>query len=156
MKVLLQRVLRAQVRVEGTVVGAIGQGYVALIGVGRGDTQADVEFVARKIAGLRLWPDEEGKMNRSLVEAVRPAAVLAVSQFTLLADTRRGMRPSFDAAAGPEEARPLYEALVERLRGAGMEVSTGIFQADMELELINHGPVTIWVESEASRGGVAI
>lgn len=151
-RVLLQRVSRAQVRVAGEITGAIGAGYVALIGVARGDTQADVDYLCRKIVALRLWPDEAGKMNRPLLEAVAAPAVLAVSQFTLLADTRRGLRPSFDAAATPEEARPLYEVLIAQLRAAGVQVETGVFQADMDVELVNRGPVTILLDS---RDGVA-
>lgn len=149
---MLQRVSRAQVRVAGEITGAIAAGYVALIGVARGDAQADVDYLCRKIVALRLWPDEAGKMNRSLREAVAPPAVLAVSQFTLLGDTRRGLRPSFDAAAAPEEARRLYESLVVHLRAAGVQVETGVFQADMDVELVNQGPVTIWLDS---RDGVA-
>lgn len=146
-RVLLQRVSRARVRVQAGISGEIEAGYVALIGVAAGDTQADVDYLARKIAALRLWPDEAGKMNRSLLEAVHPPAVLAISQFTLLADTRRGLRPSFDAAAAPEEARPLYESLIRQLRAAGIRVETGVFQANMDVELINQGPVTILVDS---------
>ncbi|TAN20815.1 MAG: D-tyrosyl-tRNA(Tyr) deacylase [Acidobacteria bacterium] len=152
MRVLLQRVSRARVRVGGEITGEIGAGYVALIGVARGDTQADMDYLCRKIAALRLWPDEAGKMNRSLLEAVAAPAVLAISQFTLLADTRRGLRPSFDAAAPPEEARPLYEGLIAQLRTAGVNVATGVFQADMDVELVNQGPVTVLLDS---RDGVA-
>lgn len=151
-RVLLQRVSRAQVRVAGEIRGAIGAGYVVLIGVAKGDTQADVDYLCRKIVALRLWPDEAGKMNRSLREAVAPPAVLAISQFTLLADTRRGLRPSFDAAAPPEEARWAYESLIAQLRAAGVGVEQGVFQADMDVELVNQGPVTILLDS---REGVA-
>ncbi|MGH9468647.1 MAG: D-aminoacyl-tRNA deacylase [Terriglobales bacterium] len=147
MRVLLQRVRSAEVRVAGSLTGAIGPGYLALIGVARDDTPADVSYLCRKILAVRLWPDEHGKMNRSLLEAVHPPAVLAVSQFTLLADTRRGLRPSFDAAAPPELARSLYDLLVQQLRASGVSVSTGIFQAEMDVALFNQGPVTIWLES---------
>lgn len=150
MRALLQRVRSAQVRVAGAVVGSIGAGYVALIGVARGDTAADADYIYRKITALRLWPDVDGKMNFSLLEAVRPPAVLAISQFTLLGDTRRGLRPSFDAAAPSAQARPLYEAVIARLRSAGVEVASGVFQADMEVELINSGPVTIWIDSRVA------
>ncbi|MGH9474761.1 MAG: D-aminoacyl-tRNA deacylase [Terriglobales bacterium] len=149
MRVLLQRVTSARVQVSGSVVGAIGAGYVALIGVARGDTGAEADYMCQKITALRLWPDGAGKMNRSLLEAVHPPAVLAISQFTLLADTRRGLRPSFDAAAGPHEARALYEGLIERLRTAGVTVASGTFQADMDVELTNQGPVTVWLDSSA-------
>ncbi|HEY8055592.1 MAG TPA: D-aminoacyl-tRNA deacylase [Terriglobales bacterium] len=146
MRAVIQRVSRAHVRVEGSTVGAIGPGYVALIGVERGDGEDDVSWLSRKITSLRLWPDADGKMNIPLSERQEPE-VLAISQFTLLADCRRGLRPSFDAAAKPEEARPLYEALVASLRSAGVKVATGVFQADMELELVNQGPVTISLDS---------
>lgn len=143
MRVILQRVSRAAVRVGGATVGAIGPGYVALIAVARGDTAADVDYMARKIAGLRLFPDADGKMNAPLGQR----AVLAVSQFTLLADTRRGLRPSFDQAAPPDQARPLYLALIEALRALAIPVEAGVFQADMELELVNQGPVTVELDS---------
>ena len=144
MRAVLQRVSRAQVRVSGSIVGEIGPGYVALIGVERGDTPADVDSIARKIALLRIWPDADAKMNLPLPVG---AAVLAISQFTLCADTRRGLRPSFDQAAPPEEAKPLYESVVETLRTQGIPVSTGVFQAHMEVELVNDGPVTLILDS---------
>lgn len=143
MRVVLQRVSRAEVRVGGAVVGKIGPGYVALIGVERGDGDADIAYMTRKILGLRLWPDESRGMTHPLGE--RP--VLAISQFTLLADVRRGMRPSFDRAAEPGAAAPLYEALITQLRRAGIEVATGVFGAHMEVELVNDGPVTILLDS---------
>ncbi|HUX66149.1 MAG TPA: D-aminoacyl-tRNA deacylase [Terriglobales bacterium] len=148
MTCVLQCVRRAAVRVAGEVVGAIGPGYLALIGVERGDGPADVDYLCRKLQGLRLWPDAQGKMNLSLVEAHGAAgAVLAVSQFTLLGDTRRGLRPSFDAAAPPAEARLLYQSVVDQLRSQGLHVETGVFQAEMEVELVNQGPVTILLDS---------
>jgi D-tyrosyl-tRNA(Tyr) deacylase len=145
-RAVIQRVSRAHVRVEGSTVGAIGAGYVVLIGVAQGDGDDDLAWMCRKITALRLWSDADGKMNIPLCERAEPE-VLAISQFTLLADCSRGLRPSFDAAARPEEARPLYEELVERLRQTGVKVATGIFQADMELELVNQGPVTIVLDS---------
>ncbi|MGH9481475.1 MAG: D-aminoacyl-tRNA deacylase [Terriglobales bacterium] len=148
MLALLQRVSRAEVRVDGQAVGAIGGGYVALIAVERGDSARDVEYIARKIRDLRLWPDAEGRMNRPLAAA--GGAVLAISQFTLLGDTRRGLRPSFDAATPPEEARPLYQAVVDQLRADGVEVATGVFQAEMQVELINEGPVTVILNSRGN------
>ncbi|HXE31915.1 MAG TPA: D-aminoacyl-tRNA deacylase [Terriglobales bacterium] len=145
MRAVLQRVSRAQVSVAGNVVGAIQSGYLALIGIERGDGAADVAYLARKIAGLRLFSDAEGKMNRPLSPA--SDAVLAISQFTLMGDTRRGMRPSFDTAAPPAQAKPLFEAVVEALRREGLHVETGIFQADMRVESMNEGPVTVLLES---------
>lgn len=148
MRILLQRVTRAEVRVEGKMVGRIGAGYVALVGVARGDTEGDVAYMARKITGLRLWPDAQGKMNLALGEGA-PRAVLAVSQFTLFADTEKGLRPSFDGAAPGAEAEPLFRALIERLRAAQVPVSWGQFGAHMEVELVNDGPVTVWLDSRA-------
>jgi len=136
-------VTSAKVEVADAVVGAIGAGYVVLVGVETGDAQTDVEYICRKIVGLRLWTDEAGKMNLPLGDR----AVLLVSQFTLLGDTARGMRPSFDRAARPEEARRWYESLIEQLRGVGVTVATGIFQADMRVELVNDGPVTVLIDS---------
>jgi D-aminoacyl-tRNA deacylase len=141
----LQRVTSARVEVAGAMVGAIGAGYVALVGVETGDEQKDVDYICRKVVGLRLWNDDAGKMNLALGER----AVLVVSQFTLLGDTGRGMRPSFDRAARPEEARKWYEALVEQLRGVGVQVATGVFQADMQVSLVNDGPVTVLIDSRA-------
>ena len=146
MRTVLQRVSRAEVRVAGECVGRIGAGYVALIGVERGDQAADAAYICRKIASLRLWSDAEGKMNLPL----DARAVLAISQFTLLGSTRRGNRPSFDRAAPPEEAKALYQAVVEGLRQLGISVATGIFQADMEVELVNSGPVTVLLDSRAA------
>jgi D-tyrosyl-tRNA(Tyr) deacylase len=145
MRCVVQRVTAASVVVEGRVVGEIGGGLVALIGVANGDGTADIAFTASKIRGLRVFEDEQGKMNRSVVEA--GGAILAVSQFTLLGDARRGRRPAFDDAAPPAIARLAYDAVVEALRTAGVTVATGVFQADMALTLTNDGPVTILLDS---------
>lgn len=146
---VLQRVSSASVKVAGCAAGTIGQGYVALIAVARGDAQSDVDYICAKIHGLRLWPDANGKMNFPLAAA--GGAVLAISQFTLLGDTRRGMRPSFDAAAPPGEARALYQAVVDQLRLLGITVATGVFQAGMQLELVNDGPVTVIIDSRGKK-----
>lgn len=145
MRAVVQRVRRASVTVDDRVVGAIGPGLLVLLGVGRGDTDGDAAYVAGKIHGLRLFADAEGRMNRSVTEA--GGAVLVVSQFTLFGDCRRGRRPSYGAAAPPERARALYEALVARLRSAGLPVRTGEFQALMDVELVNDGPVTVLLDS---------
>jgi len=143
---VVQRVSRARVTVAGEVVGEIGQGYVVLLGVAREDDEAAADYMAEKIAGLRVFEDEAGKMNRSIHEA--GGAILAISQFTLYGDVRRGRRPGFDRAARPEQAEPLYERFVARLRELGLHVETGRFQTHMEVELVNDGPVTILVDSE--------
>jgi D-tyrosyl-tRNA(Tyr) deacylase len=145
MRAVVQRVSRAHVTVDGEITGQIGLGLLVLLGVGRDDTEADATYLAEKIAGLRIFEDDEGKMNRSVQDA--GGSVLAVSQFTLYGDVRRGKRPSFDAAAPPEKARQLYEFFVERIRGAGLRCETGRFQAMMEVELVNEGPVTILLDS---------
>ena len=145
MKAVIQRVRRASVTVDGAVSGAIGSGLLVLLGVGKGDTEAAADYLATKIAGLRIFPDAEGKMNLSLVDA--GGAMLVVSQFTLYGDCRKGRRPSFDAAAPPDEARRLYEYFVSRVRAANIQVETGVFQAHMDVELLNDGPVTLIVES---------
>jgi D-aminoacyl-tRNA deacylase len=145
MRAVVQRVSRAKVTVNGKVRGEIGLGLLVLLGVGREDTEADATYVAEKIAGLRIFEDDHGKMNRSVVDA--GGSVLAVSQFTLYGDVRRGRRPSFDAAAPPEKALPLYEFFVERIRSAGLRCETGRFQETMEVELVNDGPVTILLDS---------
>ena len=146
MRAVVQRVSRARVTVETHTTGQIERGIVVLLGVGSSDKEADAEYLAEKIAGLRIFEDQDGKMNRSISEA--GGAVLAVSQFTLYGDTRRGKRPSFDAAARPEQARTLYEYFVERIRVQGLRCETGQFQAMMKLELVNEGPVTILLDSE--------
>jgi D-tyrosyl-tRNA(Tyr) deacylase len=134
------------VKVSGAVVGEIQAGVLVLLGVAREDTEADADYLAEKIAGLRILEDEEGKMNRSVSET--GGAVLAVSQFTLFGDVRRGKRPSFDAAAPPEQANRLYEYFVAKIRSAGLRCETGKFQAMMEVELVNDGPVTILLDSK--------
>lgn len=145
MRAVLQRVSEARVEVNGAVTGAIGRGLLVLLGVAREDTLRDADYLAEKIAGLRIFPDEQGKMNRSVQEV--GGAVLVVSQFTLYGDTRKGRRPSFDRAAPPEQARALYEYFVQALRARGLTVETGVFQAMMQVHLVNDGPVTIICES---------
>ena len=144
MRVVLQRVKRASVTVEGETVSEIGAGLLLLVGVAEGDESSEADWLAAKIAGLRIMADGEGKMNRSVVDA--GGEVLAVSQFTLLADTRRGKRPSFVGAAPPEEAEPLFDYFCERLRAEGPRVATGRFGAMMDVALVNDGPVTIVLE----------
>jgi D-aminoacyl-tRNA deacylase len=146
MRVVLQRSGPATVRVDGEVTGSIDKGYVLLVGITHSDTEEDMEYVAKKIAGLRLWEDEDGKMNRSIDEA--GGDILSVSQFTLYGDTKKGRRPSFIEAARPEQAEPLWNYFNRRLEAAGLTVQTGIFGAMMDVELINDGPVTIIVESK--------
>jgi D-aminoacyl-tRNA deacylase len=145
MRAVVQRVRRAQVVVAGEVTGQIDHGLLVLVGVSREDTRADADYLADKIAGLRIFEDGSGKMNLD-VSTVR-GAVLVVSQFTLYGDMRRGKRPSFDAAAPPQEARLLYEYLVERIRALGLVCQTGQFQQFMQVELVNDGPVTILLDS---------
>jgi D-tyrosyl-tRNA(Tyr) deacylase len=146
MRAVVQRVSRASVKVGDEVTGEIGKGLLVLLGVAHEDTEADVDYLAEKIAGLRIFEDEAGKMNLSVMDV--GGAVLAVSQFTLFGDVRRGKRPSFDAAARPELARRLYEYFVERMRGLGSRCETGRFQEMMQVELINSGPVTILMDSK--------
>jgi D-tyrosyl-tRNA(Tyr) deacylase len=131
--------------VDDEIVGKIGRGLLVLLGVGHADTEADADYLAGKIVGLRIFEDENGKMN--LDTAAVSGAVLVVSQFTLYGDVRRGKRPSFDAAASPERARQLYEYFVERIRAAGLSCHTGRFQEMMQVELVNEGPVTILLDS---------
>jgi D-tyrosyl-tRNA(Tyr) deacylase len=145
MRAVVQRVSRAKVTVNGEVAGQIKQGLLVLLGVGQADTDADADYLAEKVAGLRVFEDEGGKMNLSLADV--GGAVLAVSQFTLYGDVRRGKRPSFDAAARPERARELYEYFVGRIRSAGLPCETGRFQEMMDVELVNDGPVTILLDS---------
>lgn len=144
MRLVLQRVSRASVTVDGRVIGSIGRGLLVLVGVTSSDGDAEVEWMAEKVAGIRLFADAAGKMNLSLDEA--GGAVLAVPQFTLYGDARKGRRPSFIAAAAPEIAEPLFDAFVVALRARGLEVATGAFGAAMAVELINDGPVTILLE----------
>ncbi|HLU66887.1 MAG TPA: D-aminoacyl-tRNA deacylase [Kofleriaceae bacterium] len=145
-RAVVQRVSRAQVTVEGQVVGRIGRGLLVLVGAGAGDGEADVQYVIDKVANLRIFPDEQGKMNRSVLDV--GGGVLAVSQFTLYGDARKGRRPAFVGALEPGAAEALYDRLVAGLRAAGVaEVATGVFRAHMEVELINDGPVTILLDS---------
>ena len=145
MRTVIQRVIRAQVSVGGEVVGNIGPGLLVLLGIAKHDTKADAEYLAAKTTGLRIFEDESGKMNLSLAET--HGAVLAVSQFTLYGDVRKGKRPSFDEAAPPELARELYEYFVAKIREMGITCETGRFQAMMQVELVNDGPVTILLDS---------
>jgi D-aminoacyl-tRNA deacylase len=146
MRAVLQRVREARVEADGAVTGAIGIGLLVLLGVSRNDSKDDADYLADKIAGLRIFADEQGRMNRSVVEI--GGAVLVVSQFTLYGDCRRGRRPSFDEAAPPDEARSLYEYFVERLRASNLKTETGVFQASMQVHLVNDGPVTLLLESK--------
>lgn len=146
MRVLLQRVSQARVAVDGRTVGEIGRGFVLLVGVTHDDTKAEAEWLADKVAGLRVFEDDEGKMNLSLPDV--GGALLVISQFTLYGDTRRGRRPSFTAAARPEQAEPLVDYFVARLRAQGLTVATGVFGAYMDVALHNDGPVTLMLERE--------
>lgn len=147
MKAVFQRVSHASVTVDGEVVGAVAAGVLLLVGVQQEDTAAEAAVLAQKVANLRVFRDEGGKMNRSVLDI--GGSVLAVSQFTLCADTRHGRRPDFLAAARPETALPLFETVVSELKKAGVaEVQTGVFGADMQVELLNDGPVTILLDTE--------
>ncbi len=145
MRAVIQRVLRAKVEVEGRVVGQIGKGLLAYVSVGKGDTEADAEWLAGKIAELRIFPDDGGKMNLGAVEA--GAQVLAVSNFTLHSDCRKGRRPGFDAAAEPQEAERLYNRVRKCIQDKGLGVEKGVFGAHMQVDSINDGPVTFIVDS---------
>lgn len=145
MRLVIQRVLESSVAVDGNIVGKIGAGFLVLCGVEDGDTENDVKYCVDKTANLRIFEDEAGKMNRSILDV--GGEILAVSQFTLHGDARHGRRPSFSTAARPETAVPLYEAYCAGLRQAGVHVETGIFQADMKVSLINDGPVTLLLDS---------
>ena len=145
MRLVIQRVLESSVRVDGNIVGSIGPGFMVLCGVEDGDTAEDVRYCIDKTVNLRIFEDEAGKMNRSILEA--GGEILAISQFTLHGDVRHGRRPSFIKAARPETAVPLYDAYCNGLREAGVHVETGIFQTDMKVSLINDGPVTLLVDS---------
>jgi D-tyrosyl-tRNA(Tyr) deacylase len=148
MRAVLQRVSRAHVFVDRNVVGEIGPGLLVLLGIGKGDTPATAAHLAEKTAQLRIFNDTQGKMNISLLES--GGAALVVSQFTLYGDVKKGRRPAFDGAAAAEEAKQLYEAYVSCLRAAGVRVETGVFQAHMEVELVNDGPVTFVLDSDKS------
>ena len=145
MRACIQRVSEAKVTVDGAVIGRIEGGLVVLLGVGHGDGETQINWLAEKIVGLRIFEDEAGKMNRSLTEA--GGAMLVVSQFTLYGDARKGRRPSFTDAAPPELAERLYEAFVAKVRGAGVEVATGKFREHMLVSLVNDGPVTLWIDT---------
>ncbi|GAA4842414.1 D-tyrosyl-tRNA(Tyr) deacylase [Paenibacillus vulneris] len=146
MRVVVQRSKQAQVTVDGAVVGAIDHGLVLLVGITHEDTEQDAKFVAEKIAGLRIFEDESGKMNDSVLDV--GGQILSVSQFTLYGDCRKGKRPNFMAAARPEQAEPLYDRFNELLRQQGLTVATGTFGAMMEVSLVNDGPVTLIIESK--------
>ncbi|MFL6448228.1 MAG: D-aminoacyl-tRNA deacylase [Bryobacteraceae bacterium] len=146
MRALVQRVSEAQVTVAGKVVGQIGRGSLVFLGVKQNDTSADAEYLANKITGLRIFPDENGKNNLSLADI--GGALLIVSQFTLYADTQRGNRPSYAEAAGAEVAKPLYEHFVQCCRNMCSNLQTGVFQAQMSISLVNEGPITILCSSD--------
>jgi D-tyrosyl-tRNA(Tyr) deacylase len=150
MKAVIQRVTRASVEVEGRTVGAIGAGLLVLLGIAKGDGEADCRFMVEKLRGLRIFSDDAGKMNRSLVDV--GGAVLLVSQFTLLGNTKSGRRPGFEDAAPPEEAQRRYEDVLAALKAAGTTVETGVFAAHMKVELVNDGPVTFLLDS---RNGIS-
>jgi len=145
-RLLLQRVIRAEVGVAGKVIGAIGPGLVVLIGVGYDDTESEADVLAARVIDLRIFRDEDGKTNRSLLDV--GGELLAISQFTLFADTRKGRRPSFIRAAPPEMGERLYERFAAAVEARGVTVARGIFGAEMEVELVNDGPMTIWLDSE--------
>lgn len=147
MRVVLQRVNRAAVRVDGETIAEIGKGFLVLVGVKAGDSEKDAEYLAEKCRGLRVFEDEQGKMNLALSDA--GGKVLAVSQFTLYGDCRKGRRPSFTDAAPPEEGERLYEHFVSRLRESGIHVQTGKFGAKMEVDLVNDGPVTFVLDTDS-------
>ena len=150
MRACLQRVLRAKVKVGNDVFGQIASGMVVLLGVSNEDTETDIEWMAQKILNLRFFSDEAGQMNRSIVDV--EGEVLIVSQFTLFGDCRKGRRPSFVQAASPDQAEAYYEKFIHRTRAAGVTVATGKFRADMQLELVNDGPVTLWIDSRSASG----
>jgi D-tyrosyl-tRNA(Tyr) deacylase len=145
LRLLIQRVSQARVEVDGEVVGAIGPGLVVFLGIARDDTARDADYLVDKMLGLRIFPDAEYRMNRSVAET--GGAVLVVSQFTLYGDVRKGRRPSFDAAAPPDQARALYDYFVEQVRRRHPHLQTGVFQARMAVHLVNDGPVTLLCES---------
>lgn len=147
MRALIQRVSRASVQVDGEAAARIGQGYLVLLGVANEDGEAEAAWLARKIAGLRLFEDDAGKMNLGLTDV--EGAVLAVSQFTLYGDARKGRRPSFTQAAPPAQAQALYDSFCTLLAGEGVPVKKGVFQAHMEVSLVNDGPVTLWLEKDS-------
>lgn len=147
MRVVLQRVSRASVTVDGEVVGEIGPGLLLLVGITADDTLKEAQWLVQKCLGLRIWPDDAGKMDRSVQDI--GGSVLAVSQFTLYGDASRGRRPDFIQAARPDVAKPLFDAFVETLKATGIPVATGVFGAHMAVELVNDGPVTLIIDREA-------
>lgn len=146
MRAVIQRVGKAEVRVEGRVTGRIGRGLLVFVGVATGDTVESAKWLAEKTLNLRVFDDDQGRLSHSVLEA--GGAILCVSQFTLMGDCRKGRRPSYDRAASPEDAKPLYDSFVEILRAQGAQVETGEFRAMMEVELVNDGPVTLLLDSE--------
>jgi len=146
MRVVLQRVKQARVEVDGQIVGSIGHGLLIFVGIAKSDVQSDAEYLADKTASLRIFSDDNGKMNRNILEA--GGSILVVSQFTLYGDTKKGRRPGFDLAAPPEQARALYEYFIKALQARNLTVQTGIFQARMLVHLTNDGPVTFLCDSE--------
>lgn len=148
MRLLLQRVKRASVTVNGSITGQIGHGLLAFVGIAATDTQHEIEWMCGKITKLRIFNDEDGKMNRSVSDV--QGGILLVSQFTLYADSQKGLRPSYISAAPPDIAKPLYDQMLQHLQQtSGLQVEAGIFAAMMDVELVNDGPVTIWLEREA-------
>lgn len=146
MRIVVQKVTEASVSVDGETIGEIGEGFMLLVGIGKDDAKEDVHYLARKVSNLRVFEDEEGRMNRSLKDA--GGSILSVSQFTLFADTKKGNRPSFTDAAAPEMGEALYQAFNELLRAEGFTVASGKFGAHMAVHLINDGPVTILIDSK--------
>src|SRR5438093_5807498 len=145
MRAVIQRVAEAAVRVDGQVVGQVGPGLLVLLGVGQGDEESDADYLAEKVLHLRIFPDEAGQMNLSVLDT--RGEVLAVSQFTLYGDTRRGRRPGYSSAAAPEEANRLYRRFVDQLKASGLRVEEGVFRAMMDVSLVNRGPVTLLLDS---------
>jgi len=145
MRLVIQRVDEAQVKVEGKVTGRIAQGLLVFVGISKTDTEKEADYLLDKLTGLRIFPDDAGKMNRDIADA--GGSLLIVSQFTLYGDCRKGRRPSFDLAAPPEQAKALYDYFIAAARRTSVPVETGVFQASMQVHLVNHGPVTIIVET---------
>lgn len=146
MRIVIQRVSEAQVKINGKISGAIKVGFMILVGIGQDDTTEDVDYLVRKVKNLRIFEDQNGKMNLSLEQV--EGAILSVSQFTLYADTKKGNRPNFTDSARPDQAIPLYEKFNDDLRSEGIKVMTGIFGEDMKVSLVNDGPVTIFIDSK--------